>query len=685
MGIHFGGDYNPEQWPEEVWAEDLKLMKAAHVTMVTAGIFSWAKVEPRPGTWDFGWFDRVMDGLAGAGIAVCLATMTASPPPWLSRAHPEILPEDADGRRRWPGGRQHYCPSSPVYRAHAVRLVEQLAARYAGHPALALWHVGNEYGCHTRQCYCEVSADDFRRWLRARYGSVDALNDAWSTAFWSQGYGDFGEVLPPRTAPTFPNPAQQLDYLRFGDEALRACYLAEKEVLERHTPGIPVTTNLMPQHKPVDAFAWSAHMDAMALDFYQDPYAADDHIRAGYVFDLMRSARSGQPWMLLEQAPGAVNWRPRNGPKPPGAMRLWSWQAVAQGADAVLYFQWRQSLGGAEKFHSAMLPHGGTDTRIFREVSVLGRELASLPGIEGTRSRAEVALLADWPSWWALELDSKPSTALDHSRIALDHYRPLFEAGVACDVVPPRRELSGYRLVVAPNLYLLTADDAERLAAYVRGGGHLLVSFFSGIVDAHDRVHPGGYPGPLRELLGLRVEEFWPLDEGRSVGVGGAGTTRPGQSRERGGAGTGRADLWSEAIDLEGAEALARFTDGDLAGRPAVTRHDYGRGTAWYVGTRLDAALMRALLDDVRAAAGVTPVLPGLPEGVQATVREGAGGRYVFLLNHGAEAVEVALPTPMRDALAAVDGTGGARTGTGAVERITLGARGVAVLTEPGI
>ncbi|MFE1776200.1 beta-galactosidase [Streptomyces sp. NPDC059008] len=662
MGIQFGGDYNPEQWPEEVWAEDLKLMKAAHVTMVTAGIFSWARVEPRPGQWDFGWFDRVMDNLAGAGIAVCLATMTASPPPWLSHAHPEILPEGPDGQRRWPGGRQHYCPSSPVYRAHAVRLVEQLATRYAGHPALAMWHIGNEYGCHTRQCYCAVSAADFRRWLRERYESVTALNAAWSTAFWSQGYGDFDEVLPPRTAPTFPNPAQQLDYLRFGDEALRACYLAEKEVLNRLTPEVPVTTNLMPQHKPVDAFAWSAHMDAMALDFYQDPYAGDDHVRAGYVFDLMRSARSGQPWMLLEQAPSAVNWRPRNGPKPPGAMRLWSWQAVAQGADAVLFFQWRQSLGGAEKFHSAMLPHGGTDTRIFREVTELGRELASLAGIEGTRSRAEVALLADWHSWWALELDSKPSTALEHSRIALEHYRPLFEAGVACDVVPPQRELNGYRLVVVPNLYLLTARDAERLTAYVRDGGRLVVSFFSGIVDEHDRVHPGGAPAPLRELLGLRVEEFWPLDAGRTVAVEGAYA--------------GRADLWSEAVDLEGAEALARFADGDLAGRPALTRHTYGRGTVWYLGTRPEPVLMRALLDDVRRAAGVAPVVPGLPAGVQATVREGAGGRYLFLLNHGTDTVEVGLPEPMREALAA----DGARGGT--VDRVTLAARGVAVLTD---
>ncbi|KIZ18980.1 beta-galactosidase [Streptomyces natalensis] len=670
-GIHFGGDYNPEQWPEEVWAEDLKLMKAAQVTMVTAGIFSWARVEPRPGEWDFGWFDRVLDGLARAGIAVCLATMTASPPPWLSRAHPEILPEGPDGQRRWPGGRQHYCPSSPVYRAHAVRLVEQLAARYAGHPALAMWHVGNEYGCHTRQCFCEVSADDFRRWLRERYGSIEALNEAWSTAFWSQGYGDFDEVLPPRTAPTFPNPTQQLDYLRFSDAALRDCYLAEKEVLERLTPGVPVTTNLMPQHKPVDAFAWSAHMDVMALDFYQDPYVPDDHIRAGYVFDLMRSARDGQPWLLLEQAPGAVNWRPRNGPKPPGAMRLWSWQAVAQGADAVLFFQWRQSLGGAEKFHSAMLPHGGTDTRIHREVTALGRELASLPEIAGSRSRAEVALLADWHSWWALEVDSKPSTALDHSQIALAHYRPLFEANVPCDIVPPQRELTGYRLVIVPNLYLLTARDAARLAAYVRGGGQLVVSFFSGIVDEHDRVHPGGCPAPLRELLGLRVEEFWPLDAGRTVAIGGGD-----------GVYTGAGDLWSEAVDLEGARALASFTDGELAGRPAVTRHAYGRGAAWYVATRLEPRLMRALLDAVRAAAGVAPVLPGLPDGVQATVREdpeGRYGRFTFLLNHRTEPVEVALPVPMADALADTP-----EAAAEPAERITLAGRGVAVLTEPG-
>ncbi|MFH9001853.1 beta-galactosidase [Streptomyces afghaniensis] len=661
-GIAFGGDYNPEQWPEEVWAEDVALMKEAGVSLVTAGIFSWAKVEPRPGEYDFGWFDRVMDQLAGAGVAVCLATMTASPPPWLSRLHPEILPETADGRRMWPGGRQHYCPSSRVYREHAVRLVERLATRYADHPALEMWHIGNEYGCHTPQCWCDESAADFRRWLAERYGDVEALNDAWSTAFWAQRYDSFDEVLPPRLAPTFPNPAQQLDFARFSDDALLQCYLAEKEVLRRITPDVPVTTNFIGVHKPVDAFRWAAEEDVVSVDVYQDPHDDSTHIAAGFIFDVTRSARAGQPWMLMEQAPSAVNWRDRNGPKPPGRMRLWSWQAVAQGADAVLYFQWRQSRGGAEKYHSAMVPHGGTGTRTFREVSELGRELASVPQIAGTRSTAEVALVLDWNSWWALELDSHPSTALNQMEIALAHYRPLFEAGVACDVVPPGCDLSGYRLVVVPNLYLLKARDAEALTAFVRGGGHLLVSFFSGIVDDCDRVHLGGYPAPLREVLGLRVEEFWPLAENETVDIRHADGT------------VSRADLWSEAAVPEGAQVVAEFGSGPLAGQPAVTRHSFGEGSAWYVATRLAPEAMRALTEDVCRAASAGPVLPGLPEHVQATVREGDGGRFLFLLNHGRDAAEIQLPEPMTDVLI---------QGATPADHLTLPAAGVAVLVEP--
>jgi beta-galactosidase len=676
--IAYGGDYNPEQWPEEVQDEDMRLMKEAGVSLVSLGIFAWAKVEPRPGEYDFSWFDRTMDRLDDAGVAVCLGTMTASPPPWLAARHPETLPVTVDGVRLSPGSRQHYCPSSPVYRDHAARLVEQVAGRYGDHPAVALWHVGNEFGCHIKACYCDVSAEAFRRWLADRYGDVDALNEAWSTTFWSQRYDSFAEVLPPRKAPSFRNPAQQIDYARFGSDELLACYLAERRILGRVTPEVPVTTNFVPLAKTLDLFEWGRHMDVVSYDSYPDPHPHphqdDAAARTAFGYDVMRSMRGGQPWMLMEQAPSAVNWRPRNGPKPPGVMRLWSWQAIAHGADSVMFFQWRQSRGGAEKFHSGMVPHGGPATRTFREVRDLGRELADNPGLAGARQPgSDVAIVLDWSSWWGLELGARPSEGVRLMDTVLAHYRPLYDAGVPCDVVPPGADLSGYRLVVVPNLYMVDQADAARIEGYVRDGGTLLMSFFSGIVDSRDRVHLGGYPAPFRRVLGLRVEEFWPLPQNGTIGLHWGGLDRGGL--DRGGldrAGAGRGTVWSEEVHLEGAEAVAAFGTGELAGMPAITEHRFGNGTAWYLATRPDPPTMRGLLDRVRERAGVEPVLPGLPEGVQVRVRRGADGTdYHVMLNLGAEPVTVRLPAPMRDRL----------TGAAETDSVRLEARGVALLT----
>ncbi|MEV2249557.1 beta-galactosidase [Streptomyces sp. NPDC050147] len=599
--LGYGGDYNPEQWGPEVHAEDAELMREAGVNLVTLGIFSWAKTEPAPGTYDFTWLDGHLDRLAEAGVAVSLATMTASPPPWLTRLHPETLPMTQDGVRLHPGARQHWCPSSPTYRTHAVRLTERLAARYGEHPALALWHIGNEYGCHiSRHCHCEVSTAAFRGWLRERYGTVERLNDAWSTDFWSQRYGTFEEIHTPRKAPSFRNPAQQLDYWRFSSDELLACYLAEKEVLTRITPHIPVTTNFVPVAKTLDLFAWAPHLDVVSYDSYPDPHDPASLHRTAFSYDVMRGLKSGRPWLLLEQAPGAVNWRERNGRKPPGRMRLDSWQAVAHGADSVLFFQWRQSRGGAEKFHSAMVPHGGRQTRIFREVRELGAELAAHPELLGaTPERADAALLMDWPSWWALELDAHPSADVTFLEAALAHHKPLYDASVACDVVPVDGDFTEYRLLLVPNLYSVTKETAARIRAYAHGGGTLVMSYFSGIVDEHDRVHLGGYPAPFRELLGLRVEEFDPGPDG----------------------------TWSEEIHLEGAEAVTTSAEGT----PTVTRHPYGEGVAWYLGTRPAPKEMRELFDRVRAECGVEPVLPDLPEGVQARTRVTADGERVHV------------------------------------------------------
>lgn len=669
--LGYGADYYPEQWEPDIWREDAELMQAAGVNFVRVGIFAWALVEPRPGHFEFGWLDQAMDRLHAAGAAVCLATGTASPPPWLASAHPQTLPVTSDGATLWPGSRQHYCPSSLHYRAAAAALTERVAQRYAGHPGLALWHVGNEFGCHVPACYCDESARDFRRWLRERYGDLDALNAAWSTAFWSQRYDRWEEINPPRRAPTFANPAQQLDFARFCSDALRACFEAERDILRRLTPQVPVTTNFLGLFKPVDGFGWAPAQDVIALDSYPDPADPTDEatlIDAAFVYDLMRSQGGGRPWILMEQAPSAVNWRPRNAPKPPGVMRLWSCRAIARGADAVMFFQWRQSVGGAEKFHSAMVPHGGTKTRIWRETSEFGREAGQLGPVLGSRVRAEAAVTVDWASWWALELDAHPSSGLSLPGLIRHHYRPLWRAGITSDVVHPEQDLAAYKLIIVPNLYLVDDAAAANLVSFVRGGGHLLMSFFSGIVDPSDRVRLGGYPGPFRQLLGLRVDEFWPMAEGAQAAV---------RFVDDGSAFSGT--LWQDAIVLEGAEPVAAYTDGPLAGTPAVTRHQFGSGAAWYLGTLADENTMDRIVTAAAAAAGVAPALPGLPSGVEAVRRHGDDASYLFLLNHTDAECHVNVPGPVRDLLAGPVATAQAGQAT-----VTLGPRGVAVLTHAG-
>jgi beta-galactosidase len=649
--LAYGGDYNPEQWPEAVWEEDARLMREAGVNLVTVGVFAWSRLEPAPSAFEFGWLDRLLDLLHGAGVGVDLATATASPPPWLSRLHPEILPVLADGTRLWPGGRQHYCPSSPAYREAARRLVTALADRYGRHPALALWHVNNEYGCHVAACWCDESAAAFRRWLRVRYGTVDALNEAWGTAFWSQRYSDWEEVLPPRRAPTFPNPTQVLDFRRFSSDALLECYEMERAVLAERSPGTPVTTNFMGFFEPLDYWRWAAREDVVSNDSYPDPSDPEAHVRAAMAGDLMRSLGGGRPWILMEQSPNRVNWRPRNAAKASGQMRLWSYQAIARGADGVLFFQWRQSRAGAEKWHSAMVPHGPRDSSpTWREVVRLGAELRRLDVVRDTRVDAEVAIVLDWESWWALELPSKPSADVRLLERVEACYEPFHRANVTTDFVAPGGDLSGYRLVVVPNLYLVSDEAAGNLCRYVADGGALVVSFFSGVVDPSDHVRLGGYPGAFRELLGLRVEDFEPLAAGERAGLRFAG----------GGAGLAR--TWRELITPLGAEVVATFEGGG----PAVLRHGFGRGVAWYVGTAPEPEAMRSILTRAWTDAGVRAAA-AVPDGVEAVRR----GDHLFLLNHGVKDVDVSVPSGCMELIA-----GRALE----ADRLRLGPRDVAIV-----
>jgi len=657
-GIAYGGDYNPEQWPEDVWAEDMRLMREAGVTMVSVGIFAWALLEPSEGVYDFARMDRLLGLLHENGIAADLATPTAAPPAWFFRAHPEALPVDRDGRTLSYGSRQTFCPSSPAYREAALRIAGALAERYAGHPAVAMWHVHNEYGCHNAECYCDTSAAAFRRWLRARYADdLAELNHAWGTTFWSQWYYDWDEILPPRATGAVPNPTHQLDWRRFCSDELLSLYVAERDVLRRAAPSTPATTNfmVMDNFDALDYWRWAPELDVVSNDHYlmsADPESEIDIALSG---DLMRSLAGG-PWLLMEHSTGAVNWQPVNRAKGPGELRRNALAHVAHGADGIAYFQWRAAKAGAEQWHSAMLPHAGTDSRIWQDVVALGQDLKALAEVRGSTGTASVAIVWDWNARWAVELPSQPSGELRFQDLVRDWYEPLWRAGVAVDFVRPEANLSAYRLVLAPSLYLVDDEGAANLAAFAERGGTLAVGFHSGAVDENCHVRLGGYPGAFREVLGVRSDELFPLLVDETVGLSGGGT----------------ATLWSERVGLAGARAVTSYTEGPLTGVPAVTRHTYGAGTAWYLATRPDPATLGALLTRIREEAGVEPVAT-TPLGIEAVRRRGPHADYLFLIDHGGQGAEVPVAADATELL----------TGKPASGSVTVPPGGTAVVREP--
>ncbi|GAC1401249.1 MAG: beta-galactosidase [Ktedonobacteraceae bacterium] len=633
--ILYGGDYNPEQWPEDVWLEDMRLMKLANVTMASINIFSWASLEPAPEHYQFDQLDRIMDMLTKNGIAADLATATASPPTWMSRLYPDMLPVTREGTRLSHGSRQHYCPNSVDFRRKTAELVRRLAERYATHPALKLWHVNNEYGCHVSACYCDQSAAAFRKWLQERYESLNGLNVAWGTDFWSQHYYAWEDVLPPRISPTHNNPGQVLDYQRFMSDSLLECYLTEARILREITPEIPITTNFMNAFKPIDYFSWAPHLDIISNDSY--PPNNVPAWETAITDDLMHSLKGGQPYLLMEQSSSQVNWMPQNPHKRPGRMSMLSYQNLAHGADGIMFFQWRQSQAGAEKFHSAVVTHEGNEhNRIFRQAAQLGAELKQLSAdVIGSRPAAQVAMLMDWQNWWAIEYPQRPSNRLRYWEQFKTYYAPLHGLNVAIDIVQPDSDLTNYRLLVVPLLYMLRPGVAKNLEQFVERGGVLLITYFSGIVDQNDRVALGGYPGELRKLLGIHVEEFDPWTENMTNQI----VIEEGPLQ-----GTYPCTLWGEVVHLEGARAIGVFAHDYYAMGPALTVHQFGQGQAYYMATQGSDELLTDLMRLLCQQASVSPVL-NVPEGIEVTQRVRADGRVVyFLLNHTDKPEVVALP-----------------------------------------
>lgn len=686
----YGADYNPDQWPEDVWDEDVRLMQEAGVNIVSLGIFAWSRIQPAEDVWDFDWLDAVIGKLHAGGIGVNLATATASPPPWVSATYPETLPADESGASYWPGSRQHFAPSSPTYRRLAGELVRRLAERYAHHPAVIMWHVGNEFGCHLPMDFSDAARDAYRVWLRGKYATIDALNDAWGTSFWSQRYGSFDEIFPPRLAPYSHNPSSMLDFRRFTSDMLLECYLMERSILHEAGATQPITTNFMGPFKPADYRRWAPFMDVIADDCYPDPSNPHRVRDAAFQRDLVRSLKPGVPWLLWEQATDAVNWRPSNPGKRPGALMAETAQSIARGADGIMFFQWRQSRAGSEKFHSAMLPHAGTETRVWKAVTELGARLAALPELPSPGRDARVALVFDWEAWWAVEERDHP-TEVDYLALVLEWYGGFHARNIQVDIVGPEEVDAGYDLVVAPALYLLRDEGAAALTRFVADGGTLLAGPVTDIVDEHDQFRGGGFLTQLGPVLGLRFEDFGALGGASTGGTGvGAHHARDSAAGGTGIDGTGiegtgtegtgidgtvtfrigdavyPGRLVAERVHAAGAEVVAMFDDGLTAGSPALTRHRHGAGDAWYVATQPMAEGVDAVVAAVVAASGVRPVVADLSTGVEAARR----GDLVTLINHGDQ-----------DAIVAIEGTD-AETGAAVSGRV-LGPQQVAFVLAP--
>jgi len=629
--ISYGGDYNPEQWPEEVWVEDVALMREAGVNLVSVGIFSWARLEPQEGVFDFAWLDRLFDLLHDAGIRVDLGTPTAAPPAWFYATYPDSRVVTRDGVVLGHGSRGMVSPSSPDYRRACERITRALGERYGAHPALALWHVHNEYGAPVSDSYDDHSVRAFRTWLQARYGTLDGLNTAWGTAFWGQTYGEWDHIGAPATSASVVNPAQRLDFARFTSDALLACFTAERDILHELSPGIPVTTNFMATSCPsMDLWRWAREVDVVSNDHYLTAAEVRNHVTLALDADLTRSLAGGKPWILMEHSTSGVNWQPRNVAKRRGEMARNALSHLGRGADGILFFQWRASRSGAEKFHSSMLPHAGTSSRVWKEVVELGGMLSNLAEVKGSRVHADVAILWDWESFWAQDLEWRPSVDHSHRERIVAFYDQLWRDNVTADLVHPEADLSGYRMVLAPASYLLTDAGAANLTAFTAAGGTLVVSCFSGLVDENDAVRAGGLVAALHDVLGVRVDELLPLREGETLALSG-----------------GRfdgleADVWSEDLVVTTADVAATYASGPAEGEAAITRNVHGDGVAWYTSTRLTGAALTAFLDGAYADARLVPER-SLPEGVEVVRRRSTDGRseYTVVLNHGTEDVLV--------------------------------------------
>ena len=624
-GILYGGDYNPNQWPREIWDEDMRMFRDARINSATINVFSWAKIQPAEDRYDFSELDDMVDMLSRENYEIVLATSTGALPAWMAAKYPEVERTDYEGRHHKFGHRHNACPNSPVFQKYSAALAGKLAERYGSNPHVKCWHISNEYG---GECYCENCAKAFRVWLQKKYGTIEELNKAWNMEFWGHTIYDWEEIVLPNALGEGIGTEKtafagiSIDYRRFNSDSMLANFMAERDAIREYDKETPITTNLMGTYKGLDYFKWAKEMDIVSWDNY--PRYDTPWSHTAMCHDLMRGLKDA-PFMLMEQTPSQQNWQPYNSLKRPGQMRAQSYQTLAHGADTIQFFQLRRSVGACEKFHGAVIEHVGTEnTRVFREVKQLGEELEKLGGIlPRSVNEAQVGVVFDWDNYWALEYTSGPSVDLTYVPHIHEYYRYFYDRNIAVNMVPVDADFSKYKLIVAPVLYMVKDGMAQALEAFVEKGGTLVLTYMSGIVGQSDNVHLGGYPGPLRRLAGVWVEEIDAIAPEQFNQV----VMDSGESCKCG--------LVCELMHLEGAESLGTYGDDFYKGMPAVTRNSYGKGHVYYVGTHMEEAGLDNILDKAAAEAEVESVVSG-GEGLEIVCRKTKEGKKLyFVMNFG--------------------------------------------------
>ncbi len=628
--MYYGADYYPEHWPEERWAEDARLMREAGLNVVRMAEFAWTRMEPREGEFHFGWLDRAIALLAEHGIQTVLGTPTAAPPAWIMEAYPEAALVTEDRHPMTYGSRRNYCPTSPVYREHSRRIVRAMAEHYADNPHVIAWQIDNEFG---GRCYCEACRRAFQHWLRQRYGTLEALNEAWGTEFWSHIYTAWEQIPLPWAATRLHNPSLALNYRRFMSDTYAEYQRLQVEILRELAPGQRITHNLMGFGYPnLNYFDLAKDLDFVTWDNYPRFMGTPNLSNRALAHDTMRGLKD-QPFWVMEEQSGPTGNAIVNATPRPGEIPYWAWQAIAHGADGIVFFRWRTARFGAEEYWHGILDHHGIPGRRYQEVKAMGEALQRVGDrLVDSRVAGDVAMLLSYDARFAFQ--NQPHNAhLDYPDVFQELYRALWEHNLGTQIVSPEADLSGYRLVIAPMLYILDEGLAQRLSDYVADGGTLVVTCRSGVMDVDNVIVNAKLPGLLAEVCGVTVQEYDSLDDGRTVALEGAGGLR-------GAEGEGKA--WADILAAEGAEVMARYAADYYAGEPAITAHRYGQGLAVYLGTVPDAAMAGRLFAWLAEVTGLTSPIQA-PEGIEVTERVSEQGRYLFVLNGSSETKTVDL------------------------------------------